>query len=79
MNHWHPTAADIDDKIIKRANEAGEDPLALSARFISEYHEDMRLLGCLPPTVGAPPPLPPPCAPPCPVPPSPKPRNTFHR
>jgi hypothetical protein len=30
---------DIDDKIIKRANEAGEDPLALSARFIEEFHK----------------------------------------
>ncbi|KIY97033.1 cysteinyl-tRNA synthetase [Monoraphidium neglectum] len=41
---------DVDDKIINRANEAGEDPLALSARFIDEFHTDMRLLGCLSPT-----------------------------
>ncbi len=32
---------DVDDKIIKRANENGEEPLALSARFIDAYHEDM--------------------------------------
>ena len=42
---------DIDDKIIKRANETGEDPLALSARFIEEFHVDMKDLGCLAPTV----------------------------
>lgn len=42
---------DVDDKIIKRAAESGEDPLALSARFITEFHKDMTDLGCLPPTV----------------------------
>jgi cysteinyl-tRNA synthetase len=41
---------DIDDKIIKRAAERDEDPLALSARFIDEFHRDMAALGCLPPT-----------------------------
>ncbi len=30
---------DIDDKIIARANERGEDPLALSSRFIEEFHK----------------------------------------
>lgn len=30
---------DIDDKIINRANERKEDPLALSRRFIDEYHK----------------------------------------
>lgn len=44
---------DIDDKIIKRAAEAGEDPLALSARFITEFDKDMAALCCLPPTVSA--------------------------
>ena len=29
---------DIDDKIIARANERGEDPLELSRRFIEEFH-----------------------------------------
>jgi hypothetical protein len=42
---------DIDDKIIARAAQSGEGPLALSARFIAEYHTDMKLLGCLPPSV----------------------------
>ena len=32
---------DVDDKIIKRANETGEDPLALSARFAADYNRDM--------------------------------------
>jgi len=42
---------DVDDKIIARAADAGEDPLALAGRFIAEFHEDMRALGCLPPTL----------------------------
>ncbi|MEW5312246.1 MAG: hypothetical protein WDW38_003893 [Sanguina aurantia] len=42
---------DIDDKIIARAAEKGEDALALSARFIEEFHTDMASLGCLPPTL----------------------------
>ena len=41
---------DIDDKIIKRAAEQNEDALALSSRFIGEFHRDMAALGCLPPT-----------------------------
>lgn len=32
---------DVDDKIINRANATGEDPLALSQRFIREFHADM--------------------------------------
>lgn len=36
---------DVDDKIIARANEVGEDPLALAQRFIEALDEDMgRLL-----------------------------------
>lgn len=36
---------DVDDKIIARANEVGEDPLALSQRFIDALDDDMgRLL-----------------------------------
>lgn len=31
---------DIDDKIINRANEEGEDVLALAARFVNEYYKD---------------------------------------
>ncbi|MFH1131891.1 MAG: cysteine--tRNA ligase [Pseudomonadota bacterium] len=42
---------DIDDKIIARANETGEAPLELSARFSKEFHEDMTTLGCQPPNV----------------------------
>lgn len=37
---------DVDDKIIKRANETGEDPLALSNRFCNEYNVDMSDLLC---------------------------------
>ncbi|KAK9821794.1 hypothetical protein WJX81_005729 [Elliptochloris bilobata] len=40
---------DIDDKIIARAREAGEDPLALARRFIAEFHADMAALKCAPP------------------------------
>jgi len=32
---------DVDDKIIKRANELGENPLLLSRRFTQAYFEDM--------------------------------------
>ncbi len=39
---------DIDDKIINRANEIGEDPLALAARFVDAFDEDMQRLGCKP-------------------------------
>lgn len=41
---------DVDDKIIRRANEAKEDPLNLSDRFCKEFHVDMVNLQCLPPT-----------------------------
>ncbi|XP_059655490.1 cysteine--tRNA ligase 2, cytoplasmic [Cornus florida] len=41
---------DVDDKIIRRANELGEDPLSLSDRFCQEYLDDMVDLQCLPPT-----------------------------
>ncbi len=41
---------DVDDKIINRANELGEDPLALSARFIDEYHADATAMGLETPT-----------------------------
>ena len=40
---------DIDDKIIKRAQENGETPAALTERFIAEMHQDERALGVLPP------------------------------
>jgi cysteinyl-tRNA synthetase len=40
---------DVDDKIIKRAHERGEDPAALAARFARAYLEDMDALGMLRP------------------------------
>ncbi len=40
---------DVDDKIIKRANERGEDPVVLAGRFAREYDEDMDALGNLRP------------------------------
>ncbi len=40
---------DIDDKIIKRAQENGEDFMALTERFIQAMHEDSDALGVLPP------------------------------
>ncbi|VFN05926.1 MAG: cysteinyl-tRNA synthetase [Candidatus Kentron sp. G] len=40
---------DIDDKIINRANEIGEDFLTLANRFIQAMHEDEAALGVLPP------------------------------
>ena len=42
---------DVDDKIIKRANERGEDPMALADRFARAYEEDMDALGNLRPDV----------------------------
>ncbi len=41
---------DIDDKIIRRAAEAGEPMQALTERFIRAMHEDSEALGILPPT-----------------------------
>ena len=40
---------DIDDKIINRARENGEDYTALTERFIKAMHEDSAALGVLPP------------------------------
>ena len=42
---------DIDDKIINRANENGEDFTALTERFIDAMHEDERALNVLPPDI----------------------------
>ncbi len=42
---------DIDDKIIRRANENGEDFTALTERFIRYTHEDERALNILPPDI----------------------------
>ena len=41
---------DVDDKIIKRANELGEEPLKLSQRYIEDYARDLENLNVLPAT-----------------------------
>ncbi|HJS20953.1 MAG TPA: cysteine--tRNA ligase [Anaerolineales bacterium] len=41
---------DVDDKIINRANQLGEDPLQLSQRYIEDYSNDLRTLNILPAT-----------------------------
>ena len=38
---------DIEDKIIKRANEKGEDPIELAHKYEREFHEDMKALGVI--------------------------------
>ena len=40
---------DVEDKIIKAANESGEDPMALANRFALEYNTDMARFNVLPP------------------------------
>ena len=40
---------DVDDKIIKRANENGEDPVALAQNFIDSFHADTAALGLIAP------------------------------
>ena len=47
--HFVRNFTDIDDKIITRANEIGEDPMALAARFIDAFHEDADALGLIRP------------------------------
>ena len=42
---------DVDDKIIRRANENGEDVFALTERFIEAFHADMARLDCQPPEI----------------------------
>jgi cysteinyl-tRNA synthetase len=42
---------DVDDKIIKAANESGQDPLALSAKYAADYNRDMAMFNVLPPDV----------------------------
>ena len=41
---------DVDDKIINRANQLGEDPLNLSQRYIEDYANDLKNLNVLPAT-----------------------------
>jgi cysteinyl-tRNA synthetase len=42
---------DVDDKIIRRANELGEAPTQLAARFADIFHEDVAQLCCVPPDI----------------------------
>ena len=42
---------DVDDKILNRANENGEHPLALAKRWEEEFWNDLDALGCLRPHV----------------------------
>lgn len=42
---------DVDDKIINRARECGEDPQAFAQKWTAEYHRDYTALRCLPPDV----------------------------
>jgi cysteinyl-tRNA synthetase len=41
---------DVDDKIINRAKQLGEDPLELSQRYIEDYTSDLKNLNILPAT-----------------------------
>jgi len=41
---------DVDDKIINRASQLGEDPLKLSQRYIEDYAADLKALNVLPAT-----------------------------
>lgn len=41
---------DVDDKIIKRANEEQDDPIKLAARYIDEFFKDINALNVLPAT-----------------------------
>lgn len=42
---------DVDDKIINKANELKQDPIALSAHYCEEFHKDMKDLQCRSPTI----------------------------
>lgn len=42
---------DVDDKIIKRANETGMDPIEISEKYIDEFHNEMDALNVLRPTI----------------------------
>lgn len=50
LNFVH-NITDIDDKIIRRANELGEKFDDLTKRFIDAMHEDEKSLGILPPSI----------------------------
>ncbi|AZB41233.1 cysteine--tRNA ligase [Bacillus sp. FJAT-42376] len=44
--HFVSNFTDVDDKLIKAANELGEDVPAIAERFIDAYFEDVTALGC---------------------------------
>ncbi|MDX1633712.1 MAG: cysteine--tRNA ligase [Marinobacter sp.] len=48
--HYVRNITDIDDKILRRAEDNGEDFQALTERMIAAMHEDEARLGILPPT-----------------------------
>jgi len=50
LNYVH-NITDIDDKIIRRANELNEKYDDLTARFIDAMHDDEKRLGILPPSI----------------------------
>ncbi len=49
--HYVRNVTDVEDKIIRRANELGEDPMALAARFAADYNRDMARFAVEPPDV----------------------------
>src|SRR5512135_2390139 len=42
---------DVDDKIIARARETGEDPAAIADRYVAQYREQLDELNVLRPTI----------------------------
>jgi len=48
--HYVQNFTDIDDKILRRAQETGESMATVSDRYIAAYHEDMARLNILPAT-----------------------------
>ncbi|THB80312.1 MAG: cysteine--tRNA ligase [Desulfobacteraceae bacterium] len=42
---------DVDDKIINKANETGEECLAITEKYIKEFHDEMDALNVLRPTI----------------------------
>ncbi len=47
--HFVRNFTDVDDKIIARANQEGEDPFVLANRYIDAFHEDADALGLIRP------------------------------
>ncbi|MCS6913692.1 MAG: cysteine--tRNA ligase [Myxococcales bacterium] len=49
--HYVRNFTDVDDKIIKAAQDSGEDPIQLAARFVDAFAEDARALRLIEPDV----------------------------